>query len=1454
MQAPQSIDSWGNGYLIMVENHSTNPSTLIFPDDASSKRDLAPGEIIGKPPLGNVGAAQQMLPIVTDRNSIRSDKYPTIKNTKISRKPSISGIGTTLLTAFNQDQTVILTPFFGKGGLWLTSDNFEIPSSISFSIYGEDKTAIALLLSNSEKNAKIKIKISSINGDFIYIIKDDVEISKIDLSLIPDAKLAAGRFKSFWVSFDEHEKIFIGFGDNIGENILLIEQVPGLSQNCNRIGFQSFEQQVGLSQVKISPPPIFFFNTVLTPAEVKDLSTTPPSENNFTVFLQNTQDQSITFIDNSNNSLTCNIQKNAINILEKGETSKNKTISIDENAGVYLFFNFHSKNLTIGYSNDKLEVIKFLKIININQIKNLNQINLSSSEIKIFFGSVMQSQINFLKGIGENNKKISFTGNLTVQRPYFYQFDQQGPAIICYDKINNNSYILGEAPQQGAYYSFKATINPSGSLDLKWYLDPTNPKKMGMKAAVGAIRFIESSLFTVADQSANEDTPEIGAQLSQTAATAALVSAGAAARMAAGLIEGEIETFRDEKNVLKTETMKNQSSMTGSIPDTAIINRKKVEQKVNELKKITITSRNNFDHLQGELTAMIDLINHPYIAPINIKQSVLTFLKQLISFKNQFIKKKTDKNMFNEKIGVETSNIDKNILLTLINICNNENLMTANSITEKYITNNFSQNLNNFASMLIDNNQMEKEIPIPNTSKLFLQSNKKLTQPCSFIFEQRGAGKLSLIFISANNPTITKNLLLQKNDLALEIILGERQSNNFALKKNFLGPIFKEKNFLQDDPQSLSLLEFKRFWVNFDDKRIQFGQGVLGENIIFDEPNPILDNIMAFGFSSGASNEIKNIAHGPSIKTISTDLQNYIKELNQPSSSWSLTKINNQGGIILNGSGTIIFNTKLNNGDSFDVFFTNTTKNINYKLNFTQQSNLTIDLINVSDNNKSIKSVILNKQLNEFSTWIEIDKQILSFGQGSFSDSPINFISMLPGISGISLEFKFEKKNGDPSITKPFLLNAKRNIDFAFLYQISNGKLKIPKNKADIDKEKDLALNEAITSSINDFAKNDPLMNSLTKDDKKIFTDFIKLALNEDDFDNYLATSMENTAWNESFGEDFISSDTTLNDTLDSEAKESLQSYAKLNVINQHSERGSVQRQMMQGLSGVGMQITQEAQDFKNVSGLFKKNKGSTAEEIANNDGTRIGFGIVKDVRDLKRAEKSLFGGKNDFETQKTANLSDKKEYDWQGNETGKKLYQLTTSADGQPRKIYSNIILETKAQIDDYIKRQQAKKYAEKQKQEADSKKILEKKDALSKTSDSTNAFLSPKKVQDFIMNVARYMKGSRVSESKSTKITQKSSSLDEQNSNTQSSSKTQDKTAPTNEKKTSIITKDRIKKGAIISLEVVGSAIGNMLAPDAPPIIQDQSTQEDNTTASENPPVNDLGRVESALIKALN
>lgn len=832
-------DDYGWAYLIMVTNNTPFTSYLEF-SDAKKIKVISPGQTLGEKPILPKDVASYA-PIVQGRNAIIDKNGENISKSRVTRKPEISGFGRTLINNFFPQSLLILEPFYNSGAAWFATKDFQLDTTVEFLAYVENKgKAIVCFSDKQDKDSLLKVEFAA---DDVCVLKvKNKVVAQAKSNFKTDSSLKPSDFKKFWINISENGQILVGQGE-AGENVFLVHHDFDLVQKLRKIGFSTSDFKVIFSQIKVLPNLVFNQNqNVIFESEnfnLNSLQLQTPGQ----AWLHLKLSSSVDFLNQDSEKIFSIFPENKgikINFLKSKKEYFFDNVDLNSHS---VFLNLDRENLILGVKNESNQ-IKILDVFKKTEIDNAAFLKMSQGKIILSNPTKLELENSFKKVISQ------LTGSLQIIRPYHYQLDQQGPAVMIKDMFSGKSFVLGQAAQKAALYSFELLIKKDGTPVLKSDYDPINPTKFTLKAVATALRVTEGSFFYQADSVVEENADDIQTQLSLTVQNAQYAIAGALLRISAADIESALE--HDFVHESETYVFKDDNVLSGSTVDS---NRhveseqlSKINTHFNLLVNLDLTVRQDFDSAMSHVNKILELFDSDKIVLSAAKK---TFLFKVVMNLAQGLDaiKSIEKEAIRFSSQTEVlakGSLDVDVLQLLDKVINHKFFIKnqdKNDLAQVELLKTFFKNISeNYFSQTLSQHL------IPLTEQVLWLNNFVSSENGFFIFQILGSGKFDLIFSQDKKFYNSSKQIYQLSF-----------SDNLELKLIPEGKAVKTISKFENSNIFFNSIEPKIFWIKFANKEIFVGSGLDFDNVIFSwvNPYPELGNLIP-GFSSQGRIELLN--------------------------------------------------------------------------------------------------------------------------------------------------------------------------------------------------------------------------------------------------------------------------------------------------------------------------------------------------------------------------------------------------------------------------------------------------------------------------------------------------------------------------------------------------------------------------------------------------------------------
>ncbi|MBM3886897.1 hypothetical protein FJ364_03105, partial [Candidatus Dependentiae bacterium] len=449
-----------------------------------------------------------------------------------AQHPRISGFAVDRLDEFDPTAILSVNPLVSKGAAWLeTSLKKPDVGGVAFMVRvrdaGDAQVVFGPEMSNSFaykvifggwNNTKSAIvKREYVNGDPV-----DTVVYELTVDQYPTARIPSGVFTSYWVSI-ENGFIMAGMGA-FGENVFMAWRDPNPKRGITRVGFSSHKAPVQYNNIKITPPAAFssiprVFTKILKQFPVSTGGSVTWSENPFRTndrgslqcSIVGTQSAAVILARKKNTSaphyaIVFGDDNNAAITIKKWHTGQKKynerarikldplpAFKIDAKRRKTFWVSFYFGQIVIGsgeLGTDPIYIFQDLAPIdNIDSVgfSNLGDGSVTFSNLEIGAPLVLRAQQQEQSYDKSSGPQV-FGGGLTIILPFDYELSQEDQVVKLTDYVLGQSFYLGATPQQGAIYSFQATINANGAISLDWTKAPENQKQLEIQRAVMKVK------------------------------------------------------------------------------------------------------------------------------------------------------------------------------------------------------------------------------------------------------------------------------------------------------------------------------------------------------------------------------------------------------------------------------------------------------------------------------------------------------------------------------------------------------------------------------------------------------------------------------------------------------------------------------------------------------------------------------------------------------------------------------------------------------------------------------------------------------------------------------------------------------------------------------------------------------------------------------------------------------
>jgi hypothetical protein len=794
-----------------------------------------------------------------------------------NKKPFLSGFAKDTISQFTPGYMLTVNPLKNKGAAWL-GESLKTPgkATILFKAKSEDKGDIQVVFGNDVGiDFVYKIRIGAYDNTKTVIEKYERrggltianEVASITQEQNPLAVARPGSFSSYWVSIN-NGLIFLGAGNDPGENIFLSWRDPSPSSDLRRVAFATNKQPVVYTEIQVRPP----VNTI-PPLRKYYPNATNPAPGPSVTSAQFTSQIFSTDTSHATSEEGGNAQWSAFPLRVPGRGSVGFTLNATKETALIIS---KDKTITSDYyaivfganGNDGIHVKKHLKADNSYQTLatisskhypalNLNSaraagfwVSLQKGQLLIGMGSIGENivlgvqdllplsdvvQLGFLSNTGETGsfsnlnitspitldikaeaesyrreaESFKYAGAVYIVLPFEYQIDQEGQAVKFVDKIGGQTFYPGATPQQNTQYLFMITVQPNGFPQLDWISQPENPQIISLQRSI-AISTATSEALSSAGQSIS-GSGMIGGVIGTIASMAlAGASAGIAASQTAKN-QAELASYRDVNSYVYTDKMNTQTLGSAEVPPEAQANALDARSKLDLGGKWTPSSTDKFERLVSLYQQVIFLINHPYVVQDPaIKQNLFGAITALYNARKTLY----------PGLDYQGAQAAYNSLLNLlISAQDNQYLINQDKPDEAKQKDVWYTWINELTRDLLAGHAANAPVELQPFHGEYVWLSETLPEKNKgiVVFEAKGLNDVMVAFGQSTSKTRNTS-----NEI-YEIDLGGWENTKTAIRVQSLDtPIAQFSKDEQPDAM-LNALDFKRFWIALNGGTITIG-------------------------------------------------------------------------------------------------------------------------------------------------------------------------------------------------------------------------------------------------------------------------------------------------------------------------------------------------------------------------------------------------------------------------------------------------------------------------------------------------------------------------------------------------------------------------------------------------------------------------------------------------------
>lgn len=492
------------------------------------------------------------------------------------------------------------------------------------------------------------------------------------------------------------------------------------------------------------------------------------------------------------------------------------TLDIATNQGKDFWLAFNKNRFFLGQGlNVGSDLFLFYSDIK-NPLEDIINIGMSGEDTKLSkvkIGNTIKLSLREQDASYAVEKKVfNYKGSLQIISPYEYRLSQDDQQVKFSDTISKRTLFPGKTPQRGALYYFTLIIEPNGFPNLEWTKEPENKIKLELEKRAEISQANSDALMQAATYVQGQG------------ALGGLVGVGASVVYSAlGVTEGQKAgelnaitkgAFRSNDSYVFTDNMSSLAKLASdSIPPAAQANRAKVDEQLALGAKWTASDIDKFQRLLPLYDNVVNLIIHPYV----IEGSKDQLFSGLMSVY------KAHKLLFGNATAIDTSHL--NLLELLFKVYNNPYLFDPNIKTDLKLKDTWYSYINELARKIMSIDK-DKGITIPGCLGEYIWLNDK--------FKMMNKGSVSFLAKASNDIFVcfseTQSNVRNSDKDIYEVVFGAWDNTKTVIRAKSLDKAVAQTT----NPDALvNPIDYKKFWVSFNNGRIIIGTGDLApENAI----------------------------------------------------------------------------------------------------------------------------------------------------------------------------------------------------------------------------------------------------------------------------------------------------------------------------------------------------------------------------------------------------------------------------------------------------------------------------------------------------------------------------------------------------------------------------------------------------------------------------------------------
>lgn len=783
----------------------------------------------------------------------------------------LKGFYSSYIKNFLPGMSALLTPMLNQGIVWLekslfSTNKFFVRMLLKINDIGDFSIVLGDKLNtnfeykvcfgqNDNKNTAIVKRALDKDGGYT-----DTELINILNREQIDAGFAPGVVTPIWLSFD-NGVFLVGRSTEVGENVFLAYSDLDFNSRISRVGFSSGEQSVFIADVEIGAgvellPPRRRYTEFDVSEDLKNdgmlLSNQGfrQSDELFFQFECKSLIEEVIYLGSKNDpfyKLTFNFFEGKIS-LEKKEGSNfvkkfstNNSLLQKRKAKAFSFWisysqgNFFagigapSENPIFVYSDKKPSVVGYFALAKESRVSKI------SSFSKIGITSIFASS-DITNDSKESNPLYGII-------PFNYSVSQIDDRLEIKDMIDKQSYLVATMPQKNADYTFVLELDEKGLPKARWMWQPENADLIKKKWKMKFLELTAGALQAAAShiEGSGSIGQTVGALASLSSVAASLPIADEAAKAKAEVLldtkkEFDQSSGKQAKSISKTDIVSVQAQ------DLARKNRLYLESMLDEVQKVSASTKDNFFAILGKYKKMASLITHGYvIGNKNVKKQMIDGVDDLLRYR---------KELFDQKnVSFEDNQFDSSsneVVDLLISLNQNTYFFDKGVPQDQSKQKSWLAEANSiFLAALQENPDKEVNIPALNGKLFWLKDKlpKKSFGTVSF----RASGSGNLVITLAQSPG---SVDLQEEVYQITIFNEDNFNDVAAGLQLYSQSAFAKK--VDNEDALLNFAHSKYYKVELKDSKISLyvGQSLEDMKLVFEFLDPFpkkAESYIAFG-------------------------------------------------------------------------------------------------------------------------------------------------------------------------------------------------------------------------------------------------------------------------------------------------------------------------------------------------------------------------------------------------------------------------------------------------------------------------------------------------------------------------------------------------------------------------------------------------------------------------------